>query len=153
MCSTRLRTDDSPVEIPESEEDIMTARTVSLGAARPLLVAYAALSVLTVGVLFVLRDDPAVATAPAWVRASIVLVSSLLTLLFAAQAAAGSARGYLRLRLVTAIMLVAIIVIVAIPGAFPVWLRVEQAVCGLLLAGVVLLINRAPVRAQFAGGA
>jgi hypothetical protein len=47
-------------------------------------------------------------------------------------------------------MLVAIIVIVAIPGAFPVWLRVEQAVCGLLLAGVVLLVNRAPVRALFA---
>ena len=133
----------------------MTVRTeidrrAALRVPRWLLVAYAVLSVLAVGVLVVLRDDAAVATDAAWVRASIVLVSSLLTLLFVAQAAGGSARGYLRLRLVTAIMLVAIVVIVAIPGAFPAWLRVEQAVCGLLLAGVVLLVNRAPVRALFA---
>jgi hypothetical protein len=133
----------------------MTVRTESdrraaLRGARWLLVGYTVLSVLAVGVLVVLRDDAAVATDAAWVRASIVLVSSLLTLLFAAQAAGGAPRGYLRLRLVTAVMLVAIIVIVAIPGAFPVWLRVEQAVCGLLLAGVVLLVNRAPVRALFA---
>jgi hypothetical protein len=121
----------------------------ALRGARWLLVGYTALSGLAVGVLVVLRGDAAVATDAAWVRASIVLVSSLLTLLFAAQAAGGSARGYLRLRLVTAVMLVAIIVIVAIPGAFPVWLRVEQAVCGLLLAGVVLLVNRTPVRALF----
>src|SRR4051812_5614313 len=133
----------------------MTVRTQSgaraaLRGARWLLVGYTVLSVLAVGVLVVLRGDAAVATDAAWVRASIVLVSSLLTLLFAAQAAGGSPRGYLRLRLVTTVMLVAIIVIVAIPGAFPVWLRVEQAVCGLLLAGVVLLVNRAPVRALFA---
>ena len=132
----------------------MSVRTESdpraaLRSARWLLVGYTALSVLAVGVLVVLSDDPAVATDAAWVRASIVLVSSLATLLFAAQAASGSARGYLRLRLATAVMLVAIIVIVAIPGAFPAWLRVEQAVCGLLLAGVVLLVNRAPVRALF----
>lgn len=133
----------------------MTVRTESdrraaLRGARWLLAGYTVLSVLAMGVLVVLRDDATVATDAAWVRASIVLVSSLLTLLFAAQAAGGSPKGYLRLRLVTAIMLVAIIVIVAIPGAFPVWLRVEQAVCGLLLAGVVLLVNRAPVRTLFA---
>ena len=133
----------------------MTVRTESdrrtaLRAPRMLLVGYTALSLLAMGVLVVLRDDASVATDAAWVRASIVVVSSLLTLLFARQAAAGSSRGYLRLRLVTAVMLVAIIVIVAIPGAFPAWLRVEQAVCGLLLAGVVLLVNRARVRALFA---
>lgn len=133
----------------------MTVRTESgaraaLRGTRWLLAGYTALSVLAMGVLVVLRDDAAVATDAAWVRASIVLVSSLLTLLFAAQAGGGSPRGYLRLRLVTAVMLVAIIVIVAIPGAFPVWLRIEQAACGLLLAGVVLLVNRASVRALFA---
>ena len=48
-------------------------------------------------------------------------------------------------------MLVAIVVIVALPGAFPMWLRVEQAVCGLLLLGVVLQVNSTNVRASFAG--
>lgn len=122
----------------------------ALRTPRLLLVGYAGVSLLTVGLLVLLRADAAVATAPAWVRAVIVLASSLLTLWFAAQAAAGSARGYLRLRLATAVMVVAIAVIVAIPGAFPAWLRVEQALCGLLLAVVVVLVNRAPVRALFA---
>ncbi|MGI5131725.1 hypothetical protein ACQEVB_33325 [Pseudonocardia sp. CA-107938] len=132
----------------------MTVRTEStrtaLRGARMLLAAYAALSAVAVAVLVVMRDDAAVATDAAWVRASIVLVSALLTVLFAAQAAGGSARGFLRLRLVSAIMLVAIVVIVAIPGAFPVWLRIEQTLCGVLLAGVVLLVNRTSVRALFA---
>ncbi len=133
----------------------MTTRTdagprAALRLPRLLLLGYVALSALTVGLLVLLRDDAEVATTPAWVRAVIVLASSLLTLWFAAQAAGGSARGYLRLRIVTAVMVVAIVVIVVIPGAFPVWLRVEQAVCGLVLAAVAVLITRAPVRAQFA---
>jgi hypothetical protein len=37
---------------------------------------------------------------------------------------------------------VAIVVIVALPGAFPVWFRLEQAICGLLLAAVVVQVNR-----------
>ena len=43
-------------------------------------------------------------------------------------------------------MLVAIAVILAVPGDFPAWLKVEQAVCGLLLLGVVVLVNRPAVR-------
>jgi hypothetical protein len=35
-------------------------------------------------------------------------------------------------------------VIVALPGAFPVWFRLEQAVCGLLLLPVVVRVNRRP---------
>jgi hypothetical protein len=48
----------------------------------------------------------------------------------------------LRLRIVTAIMLVAIVVIISLPGTFPLWLKLEQAICGLLLLPVVVLINR-----------
>ena len=58
---------------------------------------------------------------------------------FRGRAAEGHGRSYLRLRLVSAIMVVAIVVIIAIPGDFPVWLKIEQGVCGLLLLGVVLL--------------
>jgi hypothetical protein len=47
-------------------------------------------------------------------------------------------RAYLRLRIVSTVMLVAIAVILAIPGDFPLWLKVEQAICGLLLLGVVI---------------
>ena len=47
-----------------------------------------------------------------------------------------------RLRVVTAIMLVALVVIAALPGAFPVWFRLEQALCALFLLPVVVQINR-----------
>jgi hypothetical protein len=123
----------------------MTFRT-----AKMLVGAYVVLSVLTLAAIVVLRNHPDLVTDAVWVRATIVVLSSLLTLLFTRQAANGSRRGYLRLRLVSAIMLVAIVVIVALPGAFPVWLRLEQAVCGLLLLGVVIDINSSGVRAAFA---
>jgi hypothetical protein len=66
------------------------------------------------------------------------------------RAAKGSQPAFRRLRIVSAIILIAIAVIVALPGAFPVWFRLEQALCGGLVAGVVLLVNRPSVRAGFA---
>jgi hypothetical protein len=90
-------------------------------------------------------------TTPVWVRGSIVLASALLTIVFTAQMARGSRTGYLRVRLVSAIMLVAIAVIIALPDPFPVWLKAEQGVCGLLLLGVVVLVNGKQLRARFAG--
>ncbi|TCN43965.1 hypothetical protein EV644_101900 [Kribbella orskensis] len=48
-------------------------------------------------------------------------------------------------------MVVAIVVIVAIPGMFPVWMKVDQAVCGVVLLGVVLVVNGKHLRAAFAG--
>jgi hypothetical protein len=118
--------------------------------AKMLVGAYVVLSVLTLAAIVVLRNHPDLVTDAVWVRATIVVLSSLLTFSFTRQAAKGSRRGYLRLRLVSAIMFVAIVVIVALPGAFPVWLRLEQAVCGLLLLGVVIEVNSSSVRAAFA---
>src|SRR4051812_26958108 len=108
----------------------MTFKTTKL-----LVGAYVAISVLTLVAIFLLRDHHDLVTDAVWVRAGIVVASSLFTFLFVKQAEGGSRRGYLRLRIVSGAMLVAIAVIVALPGAFPVWLRVEQAGCGLLLLG------------------
>jgi hypothetical protein len=118
---------------------------------RPVLLltgAYAGLSLLTFAVIVVLRNHPAVVTDAVWVRATIVLASSLLTFAFARSAARGSRKGLLRLRIVSAVMLVAIVVIVVLPGLFPLWLRVEQAACGLLLLGVTLLVNGRRLRTR-----
>ncbi|WP_033260744.1 hypothetical protein [Amycolatopsis vancoresmycina] len=111
---------------------------------RPVLLltgAYAGLSLLTLVVIVVFRDHPAMVTDAVWVRATLVVASSLLTFAFARSAARGSRKGLLRLRIVAAVMLVAIAVIVVLPGLFPLWLRIEQAACGLLLLGVTLLVN------------
>jgi len=38
------------------------------------------------------------------------------------------------------------VVIVAIPGDFPAWLKIEHGTCGLLLLLVVLLVHAPPAR-------
>jgi hypothetical protein len=115
-----------------------------------LVACYAVLCVLTLGAAVLLRDHHDLVTDAVWVRGTIVLASSLLTLAFALRAARGSRRAYLRLRIVTAVMVVAIAVIVSLPGLFPVWMRIEQGCCGLLLLGTVVIVNGRRLRALYA---
>ncbi|MEQ0557905.1 hypothetical protein ABJI51_02395 [Amycolatopsis sp. NEAU-NG30] len=127
-----------------------SAARAALGPARRLVVCYLVLSVLTLGAIVLLRNDPGLVTDAVWIRGSIVAVTAFLMLTFASGAAKGNPRALLRLRIVSAIMIVVIGVIVALPGVFPVWLRIEQAVCGVLLLGVAAIVNGKRVRAAFA---
>lgn len=123
----------------------------ALRAVRALVAGYLTLSVLTLAAVVVLRDHPSIVTDAVWVRTVIVVAGAGLMMAFTARAAQGHGRAYLRLRLVSALMLVAIIVILAVPGDFPLWLKVEQAVCGVLLLAVVIVVNGKHLRNAFAG--
>jgi len=120
----------------------------ALRTVRLLVGGYLALSVLTFVAVVLLRDTAAVNDA-VWVRSSIVVASAALTTLFAARAARGSTRAFLRLRIISAVMVVAIVIIIALPGTFPLWLKIEQGVCGLLLLGVTVLLNGRELRAAY----
>lgn len=122
----------------------------ALRLVRALLVGYLAVSVLTLAVVVLLRDDASVVNPAVWIRGTIVAASSVLTLAFAAATARGSRGAYRRLRVITTVMPVAIVVIIALPGTFPLWMKVEQAVCGVLLLGVVAIVNGRNMRAAFA---
>jgi hypothetical protein len=111
---------------------------------------YLAISVLTLVAIVLLRNNPAIVTPAVWIRGTIVTASALLTVFFAARMARGSRLGYLGLRLESAIMFVVIVVIIALPGLFPLWMKLEQGVCGLLLLGVVVVVNRKHLRSTFA---
>ena len=113
---------------------------------KALVGGYAGLSLLTVVAIVLMRNHPKLVTDAVWTRALIVAASSLLMLRFTVRAERGSHRSFLRLRIASAVMLTAIVVIVALPGAFPVWLRAEQAACGLLVLGVVTLVNGPALR-------
>jgi hypothetical protein len=117
---------------------------------KTLVAGYLGLSVLTLIAVALLRDHPAIVNAAVWLRAVAVVAGAALMLLFTVRAANGRGRAYLRLRLVSAIMVVAIVLIIVLPGAFPVWLKIEQGVCGLILLGVVLVVNGKPMRSVFA---
>ncbi|MEU4196693.1 hypothetical protein AB0E69_32645 [Kribbella sp. NPDC026611] len=133
-----------------STADVRHPRSAAaLRSVQLLVTGYLAVSVLTLVAIIALRNHSSVVTDTVWTRGTIVVASSVLTFLFARRAARGSRRGYLRLRIVSAVMLVAIVVIIALPGVFPVWMRIEQGVCGLLLLGVVLLVNGKHLRSVF----
>jgi hypothetical protein len=128
-----------------------TRTVAAFRSVRRLAGAYVAISVLTLVAIVLMRHDAALVNPAVWIRASIVAASSMLMAAFVRAAARGSARAYLRLRLVSAIMVVAIVVIVSLPGTFPVWLKIEQGVCGLILIGVVAIVNGPHLRSLFAG--
>jgi hypothetical protein len=122
----------------------------ALRALKLLVGAYLGLSILTVGAIVVLRGDPAIVNDAAWIRGTIVFLASALMFVFAVRAVGGSRKAFLRVRIMSTIMVVAIAVIIALPGTFPVWLKLEQAVCGLILIGVVVLVNGRRLRSLFA---
>ncbi|BCJ30700.1 hypothetical protein AB0I55_15005 [Actinocatenispora sera] len=136
----------------DTQQALTERRTATAGlrAARTLVGAYLAVSALAVAALVALHDHPSLVNSASWVRASIVLVTAVLMFLFARGAVRGSRRAWLRLRIASAVMLVAIAVIVSLPGFLPAWLRIEQGLCGLLLLAVVVLVNRRAVRTGFA---
>jgi hypothetical protein len=115
-----------------------------------LIGGYLSISVLTLVAIVLLRNNSAIVTPAVWIRGTIVAASALLTVFFAVRMARGSRLGYLGLRLESAIMFVAIVVIIALPGLFPLWMKIEQGVCGLLLLGVVVVVNGKHLRSTFA---
>jgi hypothetical protein len=122
----------------------------ALRTVRLLVGGYLLLSLATLVAIVLLRDHHSVVNAAVWVRGTIVALTSLLMFSFVARASHGSRAAFLRLRIASAVMVVAIVVIISLPGTFPVWLRLEQGVCGLLLLGVVLLVNGRHLRSLFA---
>ena len=107
---------------------------------------YVAISAMTLVAIFLLRCDAAAVNSAVWTR---VALSALLTVTFTVRAARGSRRAYLRMRIFSAVMLAAIVVIIALPGTFPVWMKIEQGVCGVLLLGVCLIGYGKGLRASF----
>lgn len=116
-----------------------------------LVGSYATISIVTMIAVVLLRNHNSIVTPAVWIRGTIVAFTSVLMLGFVRSASRGSGRGYLRLRIASAIMVVAIAVIILIPGAFPLWMKIEQGACGILLLGVVALANGARLRSAFAG--
>jgi hypothetical protein len=127
----------------------MDLRTALRGI-KLLVGCYLGISVLALVAIVWFRDDPALVTDTVWVRGTIVVATALLMLTFAAGTARGGRGAYLRLRIASAVMVVAIAVLVALPGFLPVWMRIEQTVCGVLLLGVVVLVNGKRLRSSFA---
>ncbi|WP_027947072.1 hypothetical protein [Amycolatopsis taiwanensis] len=134
-----------------AEERLSSPRTrTALRGVKILVAGYLTISVLTLVAVVFLRGNPAVVNDAVWIRGTIVVASAALMFSFAVRAARGSRGAYRRLRIVAAIMVVAIAVIIAVPGPFPLWMKIEQGGCGLLLLGALAAANRGHLRSAFA---
>lgn len=121
-------------------------------AFRPVLLlsgAFVAVSAAMIAFLGVASATGAGFESAIWIRCSLVLASAAVLLAIAVSAARGSRNAWIRLRIISPIILLAVIVIVSIPGFLPDWVRVEQAVCGLLLLPVAILVNLPRMGALF----
>lgn len=110
---------------------------------------FLAVSAATLVTIIMLRENPDLVTETVWIRCTLVLSSSIVTLIFMIGALRGSRVAFNRARLVSAIILIAVCVIVAIPGFLPTWVWIEQVLCGLLLLPAVIALNLPNARAQF----
>jgi hypothetical protein len=111
---------------------------------------YLGISALAVVAIVLLRHHPAEVNSAVWTHGILVAASALVVFGLAARAARGSRGAYRRLRISSAVIVVAIAVIIALPGSFPLWMKAEQGVAGLLMIGVAVLVNRSHLRSLFA---
>ncbi|HEY3687873.1 MAG TPA: hypothetical protein VGL93_32850 [Streptosporangiaceae bacterium] len=123
----------------------------ALRTLKVLLGAFLALSVLNLLTAYLLRDDAGEVNDAVWIRGTFVLASAVTLLMITLRVARGSRPAYRRARIISVVVLVAIAVVASWPGLLPVWMRVEQVVCGLLLLGVVAVLFGPRLRAAFAG--
>ncbi len=111
---------------------------------------YLGISALAVVAIVLLRHHPAEVTSAVWTHGVLVAASALVAFGLAVRAARGSRGAYRRLRISSAVIVVAIAVIIALPGSFPLWMKAEQGLAGLFMIGVAVLVNRSHLRSLFA---
>src|SRR5262249_28994345 len=126
-----------------------SAAAQALRGTKVLVGAYLALCVLTLVFAGINSGNASMVNDAVWTRGVIVTISAVLSFSFVTRAARGSRKGFLRLRIVSAVMTVAIAILISLPGLFPVWMRIEQGVCGVLLLAVVAIVNSRRVRSLF----
>jgi hypothetical protein len=119
---------------------------------RPVLVLFAAFALVSAAmeVVLVVQSVSSVRVdGGTWTRCSLVLASAVVLLLLGVAAARGSRPAWRRLRIISPIVVVAVIVVVSIPGFLPDWVRLEQAVCGALVLPAAVIVNLPRTAALF----
>jgi len=140
----------SPYPVATSHHDQHPRNLTAFRSMRLLVGGYLSLSALTLVAIVLLRNDASMVNAAVWIRGTVVVVSAAAMFAFTVRAVGGSRAAYRRVRIISAVMVVAIAVIIALPGTFPLWMKIEQGACGLILVGVIVVVNGKPLRSLFA---
>jgi hypothetical protein len=115
---------------------------------RTLTAGYLAISLAAVGALLLHAGG----NAAAWTHGIIVAVTAGASLSAAIRAGRGRRGAYLRLRVLSVVVVVAMIVIAALPGDFPLWMKLAELAGAALMAVVAVTVNARPLREHFRRG-
>jgi hypothetical protein len=114
-------------------------------AVRTLFVAVLVISIAALGVAAVIGGDWVV-----WLRGAAVAAASVWLVALTGQAARGKRTAYVRIRYVSIAAPIGIVLILLAPDSgYPVWMKAEQGVVGVLVAAVALIVNRRTVREAY----
>ncbi|GGP91352.1 hypothetical protein [Streptosporangium pseudovulgare] len=115
---------------------------------RVIFVAVLVLSIATLGVAAVVGGNWVV-----WLRGTAVAAASVWLVALTGQAARGRRSAYVRIRFVSIAAPIGIVLILLAPDSgYPVWMKAEQGVVGVLVAAVALIVNRRSMREAYPKG-
>src|SRR5260370_1673 len=103
------------------------------------------LCVSLLSVAFALRHSVSPAV---WIRSTIIVVVSLVMLLCGMQMRRGRRWAYVRAKWIAALGTIGFVDVAALPGPFPVWMRIEQGAQALVFLALAWMLTR-PALASF----
>ncbi|MFJ6217260.1 hypothetical protein ACIQGZ_28595 [Streptomyces sp. NPDC092296] len=121
----------------------------AFGRTKTLVAAYGALSAAVLVTVVVLAVTGHTVTSFMWGRSAGVLASAAVTYWLTARAARGARWAYLRVRVISVAVPIAIIAIDTTLGALPPWFVATQAACALPMAAAAFIVNGPTLRTAF----
>jgi len=117
---------------------------------KKIVTMYGVMSGIVLGTVVVLAAVGDSVTSFMWGRSIGVLASALVTYWLVGRASKGARWAYVRVRIISVVVPVAIVAVDLIPGLCPMWFLVMQAMCAIALGAAAFVVNASPVRAAFA---
>ncbi|MGV9777759.1 hypothetical protein [Streptosporangium sp. NPDC003464] len=121
----------------------------AFGKVRKLVAAYGAFSVAVLVVVVILSVTGREVTSFMWGRAGGMFASAAVTYWLTVRASRGARWAYVRVRVISVIVPIAIIAVDSIPGALPPWFVAMQIAGALTLVPAAFVVNRSQLRAAF----
>lgn len=123
-----------------------TAVRRAFGKVKILVAVYGLVSVLVLVTVVVLASVGRPVTSFMWGRSGGVLAGAVVAYWLTVMAARGARWAYLRMRIISVVMPIAIIAIDTVPGVLPMWFVLMQAACALAIGAAAFIINGPTLR-------
>ncbi|GAA3597747.1 hypothetical protein GCM10022419_096340 [Nonomuraea rosea] len=121
----------------------------AFGRTKASVAAYGAFSVAVLVVVVLLSVTGSEVTSFMWGRTGGMVASAVVTYWLTVRAARGARWAYVRVRVISVVVPIAIVAIDAIPGALPAWFVAMQLAGALALVPAAFVVNGARLRAAF----